>query len=94
MVNALPWLYYTLSSRKVWWNCVEHGKTGLWWCLQTLETTWERPESHAWKTASSPDHDGLIYYVNDVTNDAVWEKPEPLAWEKQIFTHGAMAESL
>ena len=53
--------------------------------LQTLESTWERPESLAWRTATAPDHDNRVYYVNDRSKESVWEKPAPLAWQRQLF---------
>ena len=57
--------------------------------VQTLESTWERPESLSWRTVVSAEHQGRFYYVNDRSHETSWEKPASLAWEKQVFAHNA-----
>jgi hypothetical protein len=57
--------------------------------VQTKESTWERPESLSWRTVASPEHEGRLYYVNDVSQEASWEKPAAMAWEKHVFSQAS-----
>lgn len=73
-----------------WWNTVTHqstrarpaaagyddGQGSKFYVGKDGESTWEAP--HPWVELKN--EEGLTYYVNKETREAVWETPEDMAW--------------